>query len=68
MAGTIHGLTAQYHEAGVRMRRNRNIFFYDSLDTNNEAQAKKALETAGALLKVVKDTIRKCKPQYDFKF
>jgi len=51
-----------------RMRRNRNVFFYDSLDTNNEAQAKKAFETAGELLKVVKDTIRKSNPQSNFKF
>ncbi len=50
------------------MRRNRNVFFYDSLDTNNEMQAKKAFETAGVLLKVVKDTIRKNNPQADFKF
>jgi len=51
-----------------RMRRNRNVFFYDSLDTNNEAQAKKAYEIAVELLKVVKDTIRKNNPQADFKF
>ena len=41
-----------------RMRRSRNIFFYDSLDTNNEAQAKKAFEIAESLLKVVKDKRR----------
>lgn len=51
-----------------RMRRSRNTFFYDSLDTNNEAQAKKAFETAGALLKVVKDKICKNNPQVDLKF
>ncbi len=51
-----------------RMRRSRNIFFYDSLDTNNEAQAKKAFEIAEALLKVVKDKIRKNNPQLNFKF
>ncbi|MEI8012939.1 MAG: hypothetical protein WCI27_10765, partial [Candidatus Omnitrophota bacterium] len=51
-----------------RMRRNRNVFFYDSIDANNEAQAKKSFETAGSLLKVVKDTIRKNNPQADFKF
>lgn len=51
-----------------RMRRNRNVFFYDSLDSNNEAQAKKAFETANELLKVVKDKIRKINPQSDFKF
>ena len=51
-----------------RMRRSRNTFFYDSLDTNNEAQAKKAFETAEALLKVVKGKICKNNPQFDFKF
>lgn len=51
-----------------RMRRNRNVFFYDSLDTNNEAQARKAFETAWALLKVVKDMVRKHNPQFDSKF
>ena len=51
-----------------RMRRSRNTFFYDSLDSNNEAQANKAFEMAGALLKVVKDKIRKNNPQIDLKF
>ena len=32
------------------------------------SQAKKAFETAGGLLKVVKDTIRKRNPRIDFKF
>jgi uncharacterized protein (UPF0332 family) len=51
-----------------RMRRNRNVFFYDALDTNNEAQARKAYDIASELLTVVKDTIRKSNPQSDFKF
>lgn len=65
LLGKNFDLLIQYFD---RMRRNRNVFFYDSLDTNNEAQAKKAFETADELLKVVKDTIRKCNPQSDFKF
>ena len=65
LLGKKFDLLIQYFD---RMRRNRNVFFYDSLDTNNEAQAKKAFETAGGLLKVVKDTIRKRNPQIDFKF
>lgn len=64
LLGEKFALLIQYFD---RMRRNRNVFFYDSLDTNNEAQAKKAFETAGALLKVVKDTIRRHNPQSDFK-
>jgi len=63
--GKKFDLLIQYFD---RMRRSRNVFFYDSLDTNNETQAKKAFETAGALLKVVKDKIRKHNPQSDFKF
>jgi uncharacterized protein (UPF0332 family) len=65
LLGKNFDLLIQYFD---RMRRNRNVFFYDSLDTNNEAQAKKAFEIAGELLKVVKGTIRKCNPQSDFKF
>ncbi len=65
LLGEKFDLLVQYFD---RMRRNRNVFFYDSLDTNNEAQAKKALETAGELLKVVKDKIQKNNPQSDFKF
>ena len=56
LLGKNFDLLIQYFD---RMRRNRNVFFYDAVDTNNEAQAKKAHETAGSLLKVVKDTIRK---------
>jgi len=65
LLGNKFNLLVQYFD---RMRRNRNNFFYDSLDTNNEAQAKKAFETAGELLKIVKDTIRKSNHQFDFKF
>ncbi len=63
LLGKNFDLLIQYFD---RMRRNRNVFFYDSLDTNNKAQAKKARETAVELLKVVKTTIRKQNPQRDF--
>ncbi|HBR14379.1 MAG TPA: hypothetical protein DD723_02405 [Candidatus Omnitrophica bacterium] len=63
--GEKFNLLVQYFD---RMRRSRNVFFYDSLDTNNRTQADKAFENAGTLLKVVKDTIRKCNSQFDFKF
>ncbi len=65
LLGEKFHLLVQYFD---RMRRNRNVFFYDSLDTNNEAQAKKAFETASELLKVVKNTIQKSNPQFNFKF
>jgi hypothetical protein len=48
-----------------RMRRNRNTFFYDSIDADDQAQAKKAFETAAALLTVVNDNILKNNPQFD---
>lgn len=65
LLGKNFDLLVQYFD---RMRRNRNVFFYDSLDTNNEDQARKARETAVELLKVVKATIKKQNSQYDFKF
>lgn len=65
LLGEKFDLLIQYFD---RMRRNRNVFFYDSIDTNNEAQAKKAHETAVELLKVVKATIRKHNPRADLKF
>ncbi|MBF0523422.1 MAG: HEPN domain-containing protein [Candidatus Omnitrophica bacterium] len=65
LLGKKFDLLIQYFD---RMRRNRNVFFYDSLDTNNEAQAKKAYETAVSLLKVVKGIIQEHNPQFQFKF
>lgn len=64
LLGNNFDLLIQYFD---RMRRNRNVFFYDSLDTNNKAQAKKAHTTAAELLKAVKDSIRRHNPQLDFK-
>ena len=65
LLGEKCGLLIQYFD---RLRRNRNVFFYDSIDTNNESQARKSFETAEALLKVVKDKIRKNNPQADLKY
>ena len=63
--GKDFDLLVQYFD---RMRRSRNTFFYDSLDTNSEAQARKAYGTAKILLEAVKAKIRKNNPQFDFKF
>ncbi len=63
LLGKNFDLLIQYFD---RMRRNRNVFFYDSLDTNNKAQARKAYETAVELPKVVKANIRKQNPQRGF--
>jgi uncharacterized protein (UPF0332 family) len=46
-----------------RMRRSRNVFFYESLDTGGQTQARKSLETAETLLKAVKAKIAKRNPQ-----
>jgi uncharacterized protein (UPF0332 family) len=40
-----------------RLRKKRNVFFYDSMDTGNLAEAKKAAETAKQLIKAIKDRI-----------
>lgn len=48
-----------------RMRRSRNVFFYDSLDADDEAQARTALETAAKLVAAIKAKLRKGDPQED---
>ena len=40
-----------------KLRKKRNIFFYNSMDTGNIAEAKKAAETAKQLIKAIKDKI-----------
>ncbi len=61
LLGSEYTLLVNYFD---RMRRNRNVFFYDSLDANNCAQAKKAFETAVELLKVIIAKIREKNPQF----
>jgi len=51
LLGGEYGRVVKYFD---RMRRSRNVFFYDSLDAGGQAQAIKALGTAGELLKAVK--------------
>jgi uncharacterized protein (UPF0332 family) len=48
-----------------RMRRRRNVFFYDSLVSDDEAQAITTLETAAKLVSAIKAKIRKGDPQED---
>ena len=61
LLGEDYGLLLKYFD---RMRRNRNVFFYDSLDANNETQAKKAFETAVELLRAIIRKIREKNPQF----
>jgi len=60
LLGKEYSLVVKYFD---RMRRNRNAFFYDSLDTGGQAQAKKSFETGEKLLRAVKAKIAEQNPQ-----
>lgn len=47
-----------------KLRRKRNVFFYDSLDTSNVAEAKKAGKTATQLIKAIRRKISDINPQF----
>lgn len=51
-----------------RLRRKRNLFFYDSEDARNFTEARKALEIARNLLDEIKKEIDKLNPQGRFEF
>ena len=51
-----------------KMRRRRNIFFYESDPFGTATQAESALKTASQLIQVIQDTIRKENPQFHFDF
>lgn len=51
-----------------RLRRKRNVFFYDAEDAHNFTEAKKAFETAQTLLKQIKKEVKVKNPQYGFQF
>lgn len=46
-----------------KFRKKRNLFFYDSEDTRNEDEAKRALEISKELLDTIKAYIEKLNPQ-----
>lgn len=48
-----------------KLRRKRNAFFYDSLDTGNVAEARKAGKTAIQLIKIIRKKISALNPQFD---
>ncbi len=50
-----------------RLRKKRNVFFYESEDTGNLTEARKAFETATALLEAIKKRIKELNPQLSFK-
>ncbi len=62
-------LLGRGHEALVdrfdRMRRSRNVFFYDSFDSDDQAHARASLETAAKLSGAIKASLRKDDPQGD---
>ena len=41
-----------------KFRRKRNLFFYDSVDTTNEGEAKKSAETARKLIEAIQKQIK----------
>lgn len=47
-----------------KLRRKRNVFFYDSLDTSNFAEAKKAGKTATQLIEAIYKKISDLNPQF----
>lgn len=51
-----------------KYRKKRNLFFYDSEDTGNIAEAAKAIEVAKELLDRIKGVIEKLNPQVHFDF
>lgn len=51
-----------------RLRKKRNVFFYDSEDSHNFTEARKAIETAKELLSEIKNRIASLSPQYTLKF
>lgn len=51
-----------------RLRKKRNVFFYDSEDARNFTEARKAIETAEELLAGIMTKIKVLKPQQEFNF
>lgn len=49
-----------------KFRKKRNLFFYDSEDTGNEEEAKRALDVSQELLDQIKVFIEKLNPQIRF--
>ena len=47
-----------------KLRRKRNVFFYDSVDTSNVAEAKKAGKTATQLIEAIHKKILDRNPQF----
>lgn len=58
------GLIRQFN----KFRKKRNLFFYDSEDTGNEGEAKRALEISKELLDGIRAFIEKLNPQIHFEF
>lgn len=50
-----------------KLRKKRNTFFYDSTDTANIAEAKKALVTAEKLIAAIRELINDLNPQTQIK-
>lgn len=64
LGANFHFLVKQFD----RLRKKRNVFFYEAEDTRNFAEAKQALQTAKELLGEIKSKIKNLNPQQTFKF
>lgn len=51
-----------------RMRRKRNLFFYESDPFGTRTEAENALKAASGLVRVIREIIRKENPQLHFEF
>ena len=65
MLGAKFNLTVKQFD---RLRKKRHVFLYDSEDSNNFTEAKKAIAIADELIKEIKERIKKLNPQQTFKF
>lgn len=51
-----------------RLRRKRNLFFYDAFESASVSDAKNSIESAAAMLKVIGDSIEESSPQQKLGF
>ena len=68
---TQHVLGKEYStlvERFEKMRRKRNIFFYESDPFGTLTEAENALKAASQLVQIILETIRKENPQLHFRF
>lgn len=65
LLGKDYSLLIQKFE---KMRRRRNIFFYESDPFGTSTEAENALKTASQLIRIIEEMIQKENPQFHFGF